>query len=118
MYHIPPSMRPQYKQRKIDYWKQPGLPPERMLLKIATLTQLQGKDADGLAHACAVLDVEALNFFLCQTHICGYEELVCRAFVKEDYLPTWKEWILRYFHLLKQKDSQMYGIFCHIFKLK
>ena len=58
----------------------------------------------------AVLDAEAINFFLCQNHILGYEEIIS-MFKNKDHTLAWSKWVEKYIHLLKKSDSQALKVF-------
>lgn len=66
-YVIPKNLRAEYKRKKVIFWQQQGLAPERILLNISHLVEdkILPDDQEKLTE----LDVPALNFFLCQNDI-------------------------------------------------
>lgn len=66
-YIIPRDLRGEYKRKKVMFWRQEGLSPERILLNISHLVEdrISPTDQEKLTE----LDVPALNFFLCQNDI-------------------------------------------------
>ncbi len=66
-YRIEKSLVPEYRKLKINYWFQENLPPERILID---LPEFLGRALSPLEQEkITQLDIPALNFFLCQTHI-------------------------------------------------
>lgn len=115
-YEIPMNLRAEYKRKKISFWRQEGLEPERILLNISHL--VEDKISLDDQHKFAELDVPALNFFLCQNHILGYEEIVSKIFRNPDHTATWVAWINIYFNILMQHDSQARKVFYYVFGLE
>lgn len=115
-YDIPLNFRAEYKRKKVAFWRQKGLAPERILLNISHLVE------DRISHddqnIFSELDVPALNFFLCQNHILGYEEIVSKIFRNPDHTSTWVAWIDKYFDVLIKKDSQARKVFYYVFGLE
>lgn len=115
-YTIPSSFREEYTSKKVAFWRREGLGPERILLNLEKL--VHGKISTDDQHKFAELDVPALNFFLCQNHILGYEEIISKIFRNPDHTLTWAAWIDRYFDVLMKHDSQARKVFYYVFGLE
>lgn len=115
-YRIEKSLIPEYRKLKIDYWFQENLPPERILID---LPEFLGRELSPLEQEkITQLDIPALNFFLCQTHILWYEEVVGWVLKKPDYYPVWSAWVAKYIQHIKKEWSQSNIVFCGIFDIK
>jgi hypothetical protein len=101
---IPNMFRAEYKSKKVAFWRQEGLPPERILLNIGH--HIEDKISSEDRQKFVELDVTALNFFLCQTHILGYEEIISKIFTNKDHITTWESWIRKYISVLMEHNSQ------------
>jgi hypothetical protein len=115
VYRIPSDIAMAYRKKTIDFWMQKDLPPERILIAITSLTgpYLTAEDNKKIAE----LDVEALNFFLCQSDSMIYAELITHIFSKSDHHATWVIWIHNYIDQLRQHGSEINKIFRAVFDL-
>lgn len=114
-YKIPPELEIFYKNKKIDFWLQGTLPPERVLINILSLT---GPDLTPEQHdEITKQDMSALNFFLCQTDSSIYIELITRTFSWPMHYTTWELWIHTYIDQLRKHGSEINKIFRAVFGL-
>lgn len=115
-YIIPPNSRADFKKKKVDFWRQKWLSPERILINVWSL--IEDRISWDVKEEFDELDADALNFFLCQNHIIGYEEIISKIFSHKNHFPAWGKWIHRHIHLIKNNDSQTNRVFRAIFGIK